>query len=66
VIIKNELPPDQEMTFLLENAFEKNEVGADPAPYDITRIAYKDEGGKLVAIRVMNLTQQKELQKAER
>ena len=60
-VIRDELPPNRELTFSFEDAKKNNEIGADPEPQDVVRIAYKDEGGKLVAIRVMNLTRQKEL-----
>jgi len=63
-VVKDDLPPNRILTFSFENAKKNDEVGADPEPQDIVRIAYKDEGGKLVAIRVMNLTRQKELKSA--
>ncbi len=55
--VKDERPPQQELVFSLQGA----EIGADPAPKDQVRLAYRDEGGSLVATRVMNLTRQKEL-----
>ncbi len=55
--VRNDDNPEQVLTFSLQGA----EVGADPLPQDVVRIAYKDEGGRLVATRVMNLTRQKEI-----
>ena len=41
----------------------KAEIGAAPLSGDLVRMAYRVEGGKNVALRVMNLTQQKERDK---
>ena len=57
MVIMAEPPDNKEMTFSLKGA----ELGAAPAPKDLVRVAYKEEGGNLVAIRVMNITRQKEL-----
>ncbi|MEW6441290.1 MAG: hypothetical protein AB1640_10195 [bacterium] len=57
LVLKSDEQTNPEFTFSLEGA----EVGAEPAENDQVRIAYKDEGGRLVATRVMNLTRQKEM-----
>ncbi len=54
--VQDERPPGAELTISLQGA----EIGADPAPGDQVRVSYRDQAGKLVAIRVMNLTKQKE------
>ena len=59
VVIKNEKPPNQEMTFSLEGA----EIGAEPAPGDLVRVAYTEQGGQKKAGRLMNLAKQDELKK---
>ena len=59
LVLKDEKQPDQELAFSLAGA----EIGADPAEQDEVRLAYREQGGSLVAIRVMNLTRQKELGK---
>jgi hypothetical protein len=33
-------------------------VGAPPEPGDVVRVAFLDQGGKMVALRVMNVTRQ--------
>jgi hypothetical protein len=59
VVIKNEIAPNQEMTFSLEGA----EIGAEPIPGDLVRIAYEEQGGQNKAGRLMNLAKQDELKK---
>ena len=59
VVIKNEIEPNQEMTFFLEGA----EIGADPTPGDLVRIAYTQHDGQNKAGRLMNLAKQDELKK---
>lgn len=39
------------------------EIGAPPVAGDLVRLAYRMNGGKKVALRVMNLTQQKDREK---
>jgi len=56
LVVQDERTPGAELTLSLEGA----EVGAEPAPGDQVRIAYRDQSGKPVAIRVMNLTKQKD------
>jgi len=56
LVVQDERTPGAEMTISLQGA----EIGAEPAPGDLVRIAYRDQSGKPVAIRVMNLTQQKD------
>ena len=38
----------------------KAEIGAEPKVGEVVRLVYRTEAGKNVALRVMNLTQQKE------
>jgi hypothetical protein len=59
VVLDNEKAPGQQMLFSLTGA----DVGAEPEVGDMIRVAYRDEGGKLVALRVMNLSKQAELAK---
>jgi hypothetical protein len=61
LVVKDERQPQQELVVSLEGA----EIGADPVAQDEVRIAYRDEGGRLVATRVMNLTRQKEVGKLD-
>jgi hypothetical protein len=44
----------------IESEFDvsKAKIGANPAPGDIVRIAYKIDGNKKMAIKVMNVTKQ--------
>ena len=62
MVVVNEVQPNSQMTFSLKGA----EIGAKPMPNDVVRIVYKDEGGSLIATRVMNLTRQKEVGKGGR
>jgi hypothetical protein len=62
LVVKDERQPQQGLVFSLQGA----EIGADPVVQDEVRIAYKDEGGQLVATRVMNLTRQKEIGKLDK
>jgi len=56
LVVQDERPPGAELTISLQGA----EVGAEPAPGDQVRVSYRDQAGKPVAIRVMNLTKQKD------
>ncbi len=58
VTVCDDLPPNAELAISLEGA----EIGKAPAVGDVVRAAYRDEGGTLKAIRLMNLTRQEELQ----
>jgi hypothetical protein len=60
LLLLDEDLPNAEVTLSLAGA----EVGADPSPKDLVRVAYHDRQGKLVALRVMNLTRQSELRKS--
>ena len=44
----------------MELDISKAEIGNPPKPEDVIRAAYRIEGGTNVALRVMNLTRQKE------
>jgi hypothetical protein len=57
VTVKDELGSQPEVELSLQNA----EVGAEPVVGDKVRLAYHDQGGKLAATRLMNLTRQQEL-----
>ena len=59
LVVRNEREPGSQLKFSLAHA----EVGAEPKAGDVVRLSYRDEGGTLIAIRVMNLSQQEELQK---
>jgi hypothetical protein len=55
LVVKDVLTPHPDLTFSLQNA----EFGNEPAVGDSVRLAYRNEGGNLVALRVMSLTPQK-------
>jgi hypothetical protein len=55
LVLQDELPPNLQRSLDLRSA----EVGGAPAPGNVVRIAYRDQGGTLVAGRVMNLSTQK-------
>jgi hypothetical protein len=55
--VRNELAPGDELVFSLKGA----EMGATPEVRDEVRLAYREEGGRPVATRVMNLTRQAEI-----
>jgi type IV pilus biogenesis protein CpaD/CtpE len=57
LVIKDECPPNSEIAI----SAEKAETGAENQPGDLVRAACREEGGKMVALRLMNLTRQKEL-----
>jgi len=59
LLVKDPGPPERNLELLLEGA----EVGADPAPGDTVRVAYRDRQGRRQATRVMNITRQHELSK---
>lgn len=58
VTLRDELAPHAELVLSLESA----EIGKAPSLGDAVRVAYRDEGGRLRAVRLMNLTRQEELQ----
>ena len=62
VTLRDELPPNRELVLSLEEA----EIGSMPAPQDLVRVAYRERGGRLVALRLMNLTHQEEIAKGRR
>ncbi len=55
LVVEDEQPPKLQRSVDLKSA----EVGGAPAAGNVVRIAYRDQGGNLVAGRVMNLTTQK-------
>jgi hypothetical protein len=57
VIIKDGNAPNADVTMSLEGA----DIGADPTAGDLVRVAYEEQGGKNLGLRLMNLTRQKEL-----
>ncbi|MEW5795297.1 MAG: hypothetical protein AB1772_02955 [Candidatus Zixiibacteriota bacterium] len=57
--IEDERQPGLILTFDLSDA----DLGAAPLVDDLVRVAYHDDNGRLVAIRVMNLSHQTELRK---
>ncbi|MBI5533791.1 MAG: hypothetical protein HY898_13810 [Deltaproteobacteria bacterium] len=60
VVVADEEPPHAQMTMHVEGA----DIGADPLVKDLVRISYRDRGGKLTALRVMNLTRQADFKKS--
>jgi len=52
--ISDDSPSGRHLTLSLQNA----EIGADPAPGDTVRVAYREQNGELAATRVMNVTRQ--------
>ena len=60
IVIKDEIPPNPEVTLSLEGA----DIGAEPAPGDTVRVAYLKTDTGTRAIRLMNLSKQKELMTA--
>ena len=57
LVLQDETPGGPALTLSLQGA----EIGAEPAVGDLVRVAYRDAAGSLTAVRVMNLTRQKEL-----
>jgi hypothetical protein len=57
LVVRNERPAGGELQLSLAGS----EVGADPQVGDVVRAAYRAEGGRLRATRVMNLTRQAEV-----
>lgn len=55
LVVEDEAAPHPQRSLDLKSA----EVGGAPAPGNVVRIAYREQGGNLVAGRVMNLTTQK-------
>lgn len=55
LVVEDELPPKLQRSLDLGSA----EVSGAPAPGNVVRVAYRDQGGTLVAGRVMNLSTQK-------
>jgi len=55
--ISDETAPEKVQEFSIENA----DIGADPNPGDVVRVAYYTTNGKFVATRVMNISRQKDL-----
>ena len=55
LVVEDELPPKLQRSLDLNSA----EVAGSPAPGNVVRVAYRDQGGNLVAGRVMNLSTQK-------
>jgi len=56
LVVADEKAPGTELTISLASA----EVGAEPAPGDLVRVSFREPAGQAVAIRVMNLTKQKD------
>ena len=59
IVIKDEVPPSPDVTISLEGA----EIGADPSPGNLVRVAYLKTDAGIRALRLMNLSKQKELMK---
>lgn len=59
LVVKDERAPNAELTISAANA----DIGGEPKPGEVVRVAYKDEGGTLRATRVMNLSHQEDQRK---
>jgi hypothetical protein len=57
---KNVLVLEEETRGSLKVSLEGAEIGAEPVPGDIVRIACRAREGKLTATRVMNISRQSE------
>lgn len=55
--LEDELPPGKELELSLAGA----EVGAAPAVGDTVRLAYREREGRLVAVRLANISRQSEI-----
>jgi len=58
LVVRDERAQEREVTLSLAGA----DIGATPEVDDVVRVAYVEKDGGAVALRVMNLTKQKELQ----
>ncbi len=58
LVVRDERSPERKLTLSLAEA----DIGATPEAGDVVRVAYVEKDGRAVALRVMNLTKQKELQ----
>jgi hypothetical protein len=59
LVVEDERNPGQSQTFSMEVA----DMGGEPAVGDLVRLAYHEEGNRLVGIRLMNLSHQSDLMK---
>lgn len=59
LVVRDEIPPRRELSLSVAQAA----IGAAPEANDVVRVAYREAEGGAVAVRVMNLTKQKKLQK---
>ena len=57
LVVKDELPPSEELSFSTQGA----ELGADPKPGDLVRLAYREHDGQRRATRIANLSRQSEI-----
>ncbi len=57
LVIKDELPPNQDVTLMTDHA----DIGAPPVAGDLVRVAYHERDGKRHATRVANLSRQGEI-----
>ena len=55
--LRDELPPHPSVELSLAGA----EVGAEPAVGDTVRVAYREQGGRLTALRLANISRQAEI-----
>ena len=60
IAVQDETQPDAAPVLV---DISQAEIGAPPVAGDLVRLAYRMNGGKKVALRVMNLTQQKDREK---
>ena len=59
LVVRDETPPHAEISLSVTGA----EIGALPEANDLVRVAFREDKGRTVATRVMNLTKQRELHK---
>ncbi len=59
MLLQEESSPQPVLTISLASA----DYGREPASGDTVRISYREENGQLMAVRIMNLSQQTELKK---
>ena len=56
MVVRDETAPDRELVLSLTGA----DLGAPPAVGDVVRIAYREKGSELVALRVMTVSHESE------
>jgi hypothetical protein len=57
LLVSDETAPEK----VLEISIAGADIGAEPNPGDVVRVAYHTKDGKLIATRIMNISRQKDL-----